>query len=213
MRTQVNRIKLIANSSRLLILPEARYPNVCSRVLGLVERRVASVWRQRLGYRLLPLESFADPRRFHGGVYRAANWLDSGLTSGFRRTWVVTATSPTARSGCSCGAVVLALVAGASLCGMRGYKAMAGWAASLRQAARWRFGCRRENGRYVVPSTFVIGDCLVRVGPDALGRALRACNAAHLDPNAPLALDGKAMKGAVDEAGVQTHVVSLVGHT
>lgn len=40
-------------------------------------------------------------------------------------------------------AVVLALAAGASLCGMRGYQAIAEWAASLGQPARRRFGCRR----------------------------------------------------------------------
>ncbi|MGZ9159412.1 MAG: hypothetical protein ACXW36_11195, partial [Nitrospira sp.] len=27
-----------------------------------------------------------DPRRFHGGVYRAANWIELGLTQGYRRT-------------------------------------------------------------------------------------------------------------------------------
>lgn len=109
-------------------------------------------------------------------------------------------------------AVVLALAAGASLCGMHGYKAMAEWAQSLGQGARRRFGCRRDNGRYLVPSEFVIRDCLVRVEPDALDRALLAWNQAGLEPHEALALDGKTMKGAVDAQGAQTHVVSLVGH-
>ena len=68
-----------------MILPEDRYPNVGSRVLALLARRVAADWRQRFGPELL-LETFVDPRRFHGGVYRAANWLELGLTRGFRRT-------------------------------------------------------------------------------------------------------------------------------
>ena len=42
--------------------------------------------------------------------------------------------------------VVLAIAAGAILCGMRGYKAISGWADALGQKARERFGCRRENG-------------------------------------------------------------------
>ena len=43
---------------------------------------------------------------------------------------------------------------------------------------RERFGCRREHGRYVVPSEWVIRDCLVRIEPDALDRALNAWNQA-----------------------------------
>ncbi|TAL92128.1 MAG: DUF4338 domain-containing protein [Rhodanobacter sp.] len=76
-RSQFDRLKLIANNSRFLILPAGRYPNVGSRVLGLVARRAALDWPQRFGHPLLLLETFVDPRRFHGGVYRArtgSNW-------------------------------------------------------------------------------------------------------------------------------------------
>lgn len=268
-RTQFDRLNLIANNSRFLILPEGHYPNVGSRVLGLLARRVASDWQQRFGHELLLLETFVDPRHFHGGVYRAANWLELGLTRGFRRTqggyshqpegpkrvfvhplaghvqaWLthperaalglsggprMTLSADQMRSLPGCFAdipdprraqgrrhrlpVVLALAAGASLCGMRGYKAMAEWVASLGQGARRRFGCRRENGRYVVPSLFVIRDCLVRVDTDALDRALLAWHQAWLNPDdEALALDGKTMKGAVEEHGQQTHIMSLVGH-
>ena len=58
---------------------------------------------------------------------------------------------------------VLGIAAGATLCGMRGYKAISDWADALGQQARERFGCRRENGRYVVPSEYVIRDCLVQL--------------------------------------------------
>lgn len=108
--------------------------------------------------------------------------------------------------------VVLALAAGASLCGMQGYKAMAEWVASLGQAARRRFGCRCVNGHYIVPSEYVIRNCLVRVEPDALDRGLQAWQATQLKPGEALAMDGKTMKGAIDESGAQTHVVSLIGH-
>lgn len=43
-------------------------------------------WRTRLGHPLFLLETFVDPQRFHGGVYRAANWMELGLTQGYRRT-------------------------------------------------------------------------------------------------------------------------------
>ena len=68
--------------------------------------------------------------------------------------------------------VVLGIAAGATLCGMRGYKAMSDRADALGQKARERFGCRRENGRYAVPSEYAIRNCLVRIEPRALDRAL-----------------------------------------
>ena len=45
---------------------------------------------------------------------------------------------------------VLSIAAAATLCGMTGYKAMAGWAQDLGDKARERLGCRRVEGRYVV---------------------------------------------------------------
>ena len=56
-----------------------------SRVLSLRERRIVADWHARFGHRLLLLETFVDPERFYGGVYRAANWIDLGLTQGYRR--------------------------------------------------------------------------------------------------------------------------------
>ena len=85
-RTQYGRLKLIANNSRFLILPDWHLPNIGSRVLSLTERRVVADWQIRFGHPLLLLETFVDPRLFHGGVYRAANWLELGLTQGYRRT-------------------------------------------------------------------------------------------------------------------------------
>jgi len=54
--------------------------------LSLTERRVVADWRTRFGHPLFLLETFVDPQHFHGGVYRAANWMELGLTQGFRRT-------------------------------------------------------------------------------------------------------------------------------
>lgn len=85
-RSQYGRLKLIANNSRFLILPDWHRPNVGSRVLSLTERRVVRDWQARFGRPLLLLETFVDPRRFHGGVYRASSWLELGLTQGYRWT-------------------------------------------------------------------------------------------------------------------------------
>src|SRR5881409_1851219 len=84
-RRQYGRLNRISNNSRFLILPGWNRPNIGSRVLSLMERRVVADWKTRFGHRLLLLETFVDPERFHGGVYRASNWIDLGLTQGYRR--------------------------------------------------------------------------------------------------------------------------------
>jgi hypothetical protein len=84
-RSQYDRLKLIANNSRFLILPDWHLPNIGSRVLSLTERRVVADWQARFGHLLRLLENFVDPRRCHGGVYRAANWIELELPHGYRR--------------------------------------------------------------------------------------------------------------------------------
>ena len=186
-RYQYDRLHLIANNSRFLILPEHHYPNLASRVLSLCERRVSEDWQQCFGYPLLLLETFVDPLLFHGTIYRAANWVHVGDTRGFRRTRrgyssisqhpkqvfvrpltlhtqarlsqsilapaycygapkiMLTADQmrtlpefffdipdPRRKQGQRHSlACVLAISAGAVLCGMEGYKAISGWAEDL----------------------------------------------------------------------------------
>jgi hypothetical protein len=81
-----DRLKLIANNSRFLILPDWHRPNLGSKILSLCQKRLSEDWQQYFGHRLLLLETFVDPQRFHGTVYRAANWSYLGLTRGYRRT-------------------------------------------------------------------------------------------------------------------------------
>jgi hypothetical protein len=95
---------------------------------------------------------------------------------------------------------------------MREYKAISDWAHGLEPQARMRFGYRREQGHFVVPSEFVIRDCLVRIDPEALDRALQAWNQAWGVHDEAVAIDGKTMKNALDEAGQQVHILSVVGH-
>ena len=162
-------------------------PNLGSRVLALCGRRLAADWPARFGHPLLLLETFVDPARFRGTVYRAANWTCVGRTRGFRRVrggYSAVAAAPklvfvrplvpdararltraaldpadrhggpkamisadTMRSLPDCFAdiddprrrqgrrhplpTVLAIAAGATLCGARGYRAMAEWAEDL----------------------------------------------------------------------------------
>ena len=53
--------------------------------LALCGRRLAADWPVRFGHPLLLLETFVDPARHRGTVYRAANWTCVGRTRGFRR--------------------------------------------------------------------------------------------------------------------------------
>lgn len=85
-RHQYDRLHLITNNSRFLILPNWHYPNVASRILSLSQRRLASDWQQRFNHPLLLLETFVDPSRFEGTIYKAANWHFLGHSKGFRRT-------------------------------------------------------------------------------------------------------------------------------
>ena len=109
-------------------------------------------------------------------------------------------------------ATVLAIVAGATLCGMRGYLAISDWAKSLGQKARGRFGCRYQNKRYIVPSLSIIRDILIRVNPVDLDHALQRWNQAYGQQDESLAIDGKTMCNAIDDQGYQTHIMSAVGH-
>ncbi|MDP3704876.1 MAG: transposase family protein [Legionellaceae bacterium] len=107
---------------------------------------------------------------------------------------------------------VLSISAAAVLCGMSGYKAIAGWAEDLGQKARARFGCRRVDDYYHVPSESIIRDVLVRVSPDALDSGLQKWNAIYGSQDTALAVDGKTMCNAIDDEGNQTHIMSIVGH-
>ena len=270
-RVRHGRLHLLANNSRFLILPGWHRPNLASRVLSLCERRLVSDWPQRFGHALLLLETFVDPSRFRGTIYRASNWLYLGQTRGFRRIrggYSATPTvpklvfarplSPHARARLTKAALdpidrhgvprimiaadtmralpeffadiddprrrqgrrhplptVLGIAAGATLCGMRGYKAMAEWAEDLSPRARERFRCRRRNGRLAVPSQSVIRDVLVRVDPAQLDRALQRWNHAHGAHDEVLAIDGKTLRNAVyddPDGPCQTHILSAVGH-
>jgi hypothetical protein len=85
-RHQTDRLNLVANNSRFLILPEHHVKNLGSQILSLCRRRIQRDWIDRFGFPLLILETFVDPERFHGTIYRAANWALVGTTKGYRRT-------------------------------------------------------------------------------------------------------------------------------
>ncbi len=72
----------VVNNNRFLIPPWVRAPNLASRLLALVARRIAADWDSRYGYRPVLLETFVELERFTGTCYRAANWIEVGTTKG-----------------------------------------------------------------------------------------------------------------------------------
>jgi len=267
-RHQYDRLKLVTNNSRFLILPDWHFPNLASRILSLCQKRLMADWQAVFGHPLVLIETFVDPQRFRGTIYKAANWIYVGDTKGFHRTrqgYSATAHSPKmvfvkplishakallsqpilepayrtggrkvmlsaqqmeslphffkeipdprrAQGRRHPLSTVLAIAAGATLCGMQGYLAISDWAKSLGQKARQRFCCRYQNKRYIVPSLSTIRDVLIRVEPVHLDRALQRWNQAYGQQDESLAIDGKTMCNAIDDQGYQTHIMSAIGH-
>lgn len=78
--TRRRRLQQVVNNSRLLVL--ARMDNLASAMLSRVLRRLPDDWQRQYGVRPLLAETLVDRQRFHGGCYRAANWIELGQTSG-----------------------------------------------------------------------------------------------------------------------------------
>lgn len=267
-RLQYDRLNLVANNSRFLILPQWHHQNLASKILSLCKRRIQRDWKKYFGFPLLLLETFVDPSRFAGTIYRAANWELVGKTKGYRRSGNGYSTTclvpklvfiqplqrnariilsgPSLSKQYTIGAprlkltaeqmkslpdfftqindprraqarkhrvhVVLAIAAGAVLCGMRGYKAISDWAQCLSPKARERFGCYYSHRKNSVPSESTIRNVLIRIDPRELDKALQLWNAQYGAIDESLAIDGKTMCNSIDDNGRQTHIMCAVGH-
>jgi len=267
-RHQYDRLHLITNNSRFLILPGWHRPNFASRILSLCQKRLPSDWLSTFHHPLLLVETFVDPALFEGTIYKAANWLFLGHTKGFKR--IRSSYAPNGKSAkmvfiyplqanaqaimsqpvlnqyyrygrtkimlssehmealpCFFSDIpdprreqgrrhslvsVISIAIAATLCGAKSYSAISEWAQNLGQKGLARFRCRRVEGIRIPPSTYVIRDVMVRVDPDALGRGLQRWNEVYGKKDESLAIDGKTMCGAVDKNGLQTHIMSAVGH-
>jgi len=68
-------------NSRFLILPSVRVKHLGSHVLGQLARRIAGDWQRRYGTVPWLMETYVEATR-SGTVYRAANWIEVGMTAG-----------------------------------------------------------------------------------------------------------------------------------
>jgi hypothetical protein len=80
---KLQRLPLVANNLRFLILPDVTVPNLASRVLSLNLKRLSADWQAAYGHPIYLVETFVDPRFYRGTCYRAAGWLLLGNTRGF----------------------------------------------------------------------------------------------------------------------------------
>ena len=81
--TRSQRLKLVVQLRRFLVLEESRRANLASQCLGAGMRELVSQWEIEHGYRPLLAESFSDPESHAGTVYKATNWTQAGTTKGF----------------------------------------------------------------------------------------------------------------------------------
>lgn len=84
--TRSERLKLVVQLRRFLVLEEARRPNLASRCLGAAMRELVAQWEVEHGYRPLLAESFSDPESHSGTVYKATNWTLAGTTKGYSQS-------------------------------------------------------------------------------------------------------------------------------
>jgi len=79
------RLGWVTNNSRFLILEDAHYPNLASRVMRLCLERLIPDWEARWGHGLLAAESFVDGALFRGTSYAVSGWTRVGQTEGWGR--------------------------------------------------------------------------------------------------------------------------------
>jgi hypothetical protein len=75
-------LPLVINHSRFLIFPWIRIPHLASHVLAQAARQLPRDWQSRYSVEPVLMETLVDPARYRGTCYRAANWMQAGMTQG-----------------------------------------------------------------------------------------------------------------------------------
>ncbi len=73
-------LQQVVNNSRFLVLADIR--NLASSMLSASTEHLRSDWEEQYGVAPLLVETLVDQKLYHGGCYRAANWIELGRTSG-----------------------------------------------------------------------------------------------------------------------------------
>lgn len=80
-----NRLHLIVNNIRFLILPWVRIKYLASKAMAENIRVLPSDWQSFYGHSIVLLETFVEMGRFSGTCYKASNWSFIGTTKGFAK--------------------------------------------------------------------------------------------------------------------------------
>lgn len=86
LQRQSRRHWVVCNARFAVLSPKSAAPNLASRILSLNLKRLSDDWRQRYAHPVVLAETYVDPERFEGICYRAANWIEIGVTKGFGRS-------------------------------------------------------------------------------------------------------------------------------
>ena len=76
------RLHLIINNSRFLILPWVNIKNLASKVLAMSIKQIQEDWLREYCYAPVLLETFVDTSHFAGTCYKASNWIYLGEPQG-----------------------------------------------------------------------------------------------------------------------------------
>ena len=220
---QFSRLHLIANNSRFAVLEEGRVPNLASRALGLSLRRLARDMRDAHGHPVLLAETFVDPSRFAGTCYRASNWRSLGRTRGYSREpggsarWrengrpkevFVYEMEKDAPAALCCGELPGDWRAGAGAAPPSPPELR-----SLHAFLEDMPDFRKARGRHTAPAPSTFHYVLSAFPPDMLDRTLSAWVRQRSDGAAPVAMDGKDVRGASRQIdGERRMMVAAVEH-
>ncbi len=182
---QFRRLHLVANNSRFVILTPERVPNLASRVLGLSVRRLSQDLRAAPRLRSL-FECLGEVPE-----YRHARGKRYALTT------------------------ILTLAVAARLAGYRGVNAFAQFAALLSPKQLKAVGAFWSPSRqcYTPPAVTTFHNILAALRPQTLDNAIGQWAGQHSSAHAPVAMDGKDLRGASKQTeDRRRRMVAAVAH-
>lgn len=79
---RVKKLNWVLNNNRMLIFPWIKIKNLGSKSLSIALFNVANDWEAKFNFRPLLIETYVDHSRFTGSMYKAANFIQIGQSSG-----------------------------------------------------------------------------------------------------------------------------------
>lgn len=77
-----SKLNWVINNNRFLIFPWIKIVNLASKVLYLVSKTLPTDWYEKFKYKPVLFETYVDPSKFNGTIYKSSNWSKIGQTSG-----------------------------------------------------------------------------------------------------------------------------------